>query len=90
MYKAVNLSEETYTQLQKLATQLNKPKAQVVATLIANYDRAIKEQGKKELESFNKEMGAKIDALTLSKKISIDTSTMDADFSALADTDSIR
>ena len=90
MYRAVNISEETYKQLQRLAMQLNKPKAQVVEVLVKEYGEGRKEQEKEKLEKFNKEMEAKMKALKLSKKIPFDPTTMDEDFAALADTDYMR
>ena len=46
-----------------------------------------KEREKKKLAQFNKEMGAKIQALQFSKKVTITTNNVDEDFAALADTD---
>jgi hypothetical protein len=43
-----------------------------------------------EAEKFNKEMGVKIKALRFSKKINVDTTNIDADFSALGKTDYMR
>jgi hypothetical protein len=40
MYKAVNVSEDTYQELQNIATQLQKPKAQVVDTLVKVYKKS--------------------------------------------------
>lgn len=90
MYKAVNLSEKTYQELHKIATQLHKPKAQVIESLVKDYAHSIKEQQKRKLNTFNTEMGAKIKALKFSKKIKFDSNTIDADFAALADTDYIK
>ena len=90
MYRSVNLSDATYRQLDKIATQLNKPKAQVLDSLVKNYaqERAKEEQVK--LEKFNREMGVKIKALKFSKKITIDTDKLDEYWAALADTDYMR
>ncbi len=90
MYKAVNVSEHTYKELHKIATQLHKPKAQVVESLVKEYGRAMKEQEKAKLKKFNREMGAKIKALRFSKKIKVDTDDIDSDFAALANTDYIK
>ena len=60
MYRAVNVSEETYKSLQKISTQLNKPKAQVVESLVKEYGEITEERQKEKLEKFNKEMGEKL------------------------------
>jgi hypothetical protein len=90
MYKSVNISEGTYRQLQRIATQLNKPKAQVVELLVKGYDKMMEEREKEKLDKFNKEMGAKIKALKLSKKSKFDSERMDEDFAALARSDYLR
>lgn len=87
MYRSVNLSDDTYQKLQRLATQLNKPKAQVLESLVKGYDETMRKKEKEKLEKFNKEMGAKVKALEFSKKIKVDTANIDKDFAALADTD---
>lgn len=87
MYKSVNVNEKTYQQLQRIATQKNLPKAQVVASLVKAYEETMKEREKTRLVAFNKKMRAKMKALTLSKKIKITTDTIDDQFVALADSD---
>jgi predicted DNA-binding protein len=87
MYKSVTISEETYKQLNKIATQLNKPKAQVVESLVKGYDEAMRERGKAKLDKFNMEMGAKVKALKFSKEIKVNTDNIDDDFAVLANTD---
>ena len=87
MYKSVNVSQSTYQQLQRISTQLNKPKAQVVDALIREYIEAMKNEGSTKLAQFNNQMGAKIKALKFSKKIKVNTDNIDADFTALAGTD---
>ena len=90
MYKSVNINEDTYKQLNKIAVQLNKPKAQVVESLVKEYGKDMEIREQKKLDTFNKEMEVKIKALKLSKKISFDPNKMDEDFAALADTDYMR
>jgi len=46
-----------------------------------------KESEEAKLNQFNKEMGKKIKALKLAKTIKIDTTNLDKEFAALADTD---
>ncbi len=84
MYKSINVNENTYKQLNRIATQLNKPKAQVVESLVKEYGENMKEREKRKLEKFNKEMGAKVMALKFSKKIKVNTDNIDEDFAALA------
>jgi hypothetical protein len=48
------------------------------------YKKTRKENQKAKLEQFNKEMGAKINALQFTKPIKVDTNTIDEDFAALA------
>ena len=50
----------------------------------------LKKREKEKLAKFNREMGTKIKSLKFSKKIAVDTTNIDADFSALADTDYMR
>ena len=90
MYKSVNISEETYRKLQRIATQLNKPKSQVVDVLVNKYDDTTQKGEQEKLEKFNREMGAKVKALRFSKKIKVDTNNIDADFGTLGDTDYMR
>jgi hypothetical protein len=87
MYKSVNISEDTYKRLQRIATQLQKPKAQVVEALVKEYDEDKEKTEKRKLAKFNEEMGAKIRALKFSKDITISTDNIDDDFAALADTE---
>jgi hypothetical protein len=87
MYKSVNISEDTYKRLQRIATQLQKPKAQVVEALVKEYDADREKHEKMKLAKFNEEMGAKIRALKFSKEITISTDNIDDDFAALADTE---
>jgi len=49
--------------------------------------KIMKEPEKTKLEKFNKEMEVKIKALKLPKNIKINTTNLDKDFAALADTD---
>lgn len=86
MYRSINVSENTYKQLNRIATQLNKPKARVVESLVKEYGENMKEREKRKLEKFNKEMGAKVRALRFSKKIKVNTDNVDEDFAALAKT----
>lgn len=90
MYKSVNLNEETYRQLHKIATQLNKPKAQIVESLVKEYAKQRESKEKVKLAKFNKEMDEQRKALKFSKKITFNTDTVDEDFAALADTDYMR
>ena len=90
MYKSVNLSEEAYKKLKRIAVQLNRPKAQIVKLLIKEYERVRKEGEKEKLERFNKEMGTKVKALQFSKKIKVSTDDIDKDFAALSDTNYMR
>jgi hypothetical protein len=50
-------------------------------------DKTQKESEKAKLKKFNKEMEAKIKALKLPKNIKINTTNLDKEFAALADTD---
>ncbi|HUD44009.1 MAG TPA: hypothetical protein VMR41_00520 [Patescibacteria group bacterium] len=90
MYKSINVSPTTYQQLQQLATQLNKPKAQIIDVLVTEYEKIRSGQEEKKLTQFNKTMGAKINALAFSKKIAVTTDTIDTDFAALASSDFMR
>lgn len=90
MYRTVNVNEETYQRLHKIATQTHKPKAQVVELLVKEHGEIMKKREKAKLEKFNKEMRAKIKALKFSKKIKISTDNIDEQFAALADTDYMR
>lgn len=87
MYKSVNLSSGTYQKLQEISIQLNKPKAQVVESLIKEFIEAMKVQEKIKLEKFNQEMGAKIKSLKFTKKIKVNTDNIDEDFAILGKTD---
>src|SRR4051812_24481966 len=87
MYKPVNLREDTYNELNNIATQLNKPKGQAVETLIAVYKKFTKDQEQAKLHKFNREMGKLVKSLKLSKDIKISTDNLDELFAALADTD---
>ena len=86
MYKTVNLSEETYQQLHRISTQLNRPKARVIEFLIRDYGEITRIKEAAKLTKFNREMKDKIGKLNFSKKIKVNTSNIDADFAALAKT----
>ena len=90
MYKAVNVNENTYKELDKLATQLNKPKAQVVEALVKEHVVAQEEREKAKLKAFNREMDALRKDLKLPQGSKINTDDLDSDFVALADTDYMR
>jgi hypothetical protein len=90
MYKAVNVSDNTYKEIQNIASQLQKPKAQVIDTLVQVYKKATKESDEAKLERFNAEMGAKINDLQFSKPIKVDTNDIDENFTALAKTDYMK
>ena len=90
MYKTISISNSTYQKLHAIATRLDKPKAQVIDDLVREHSESMKGKERKELEKFNREMGAKIKTLRFSKKITVDTTNTDADFSTLADTDYLR
>jgi hypothetical protein len=49
--------------------------------------KTTKEREEAKLNQFNKEMGEKIKALKLPKNIKINTTNLDKEFAALADTD---
>ncbi len=87
MYRTVNISETTYQELHKIATQLNKPKAQVVESLVKQYGETIRDKERIKLKKFNREMGKIINKLKFSKKIVFSTDHMDEDFAVLAHTD---
>lgn len=90
MYKAVNVSQAAYDQLHKIATQLHKPKAQVVDSLVKEYSKTMKRREGVKLEKFNREMKAKIKGLKFSKKIRVTTDNIDTDFAELAKTDYMK
>lgn len=90
MYRAVNINQDTYDELHKIATQLHKPKAQVVESLVKEYGRSMKKRERTKLEKFNREMKAKIKALKFSTKIKVTTDNIDTDFASLANTDYMK
>lgn len=90
MYRTINVNENTYQQLQKIATQLHKPKAQVVESLVKEYSKAVAKREKAKLEQFNNEMDTIINSLTFSKKVTVNTNKIDQDYAALADTDYMK
>lgn len=89
MYRSINVSEETYQRLNKIATQQNKPKSQVVESLVKEHSKNMEKQQKSKLDQFNKEMREKIRVVKFSKKIKVNTDNIDEDFVALANTDYI-
>lgn len=87
MYKTISIHNDSYQNLQVIASQMEKPKNQVVAELIKMYSKSMKKKEKAKLEKFNLEMKAKIKALKFSKPIKVNTNNIDEDFAALAKTD---
>src|SRR5690348_6805323 len=87
MYKSVNISQDAYNQLHRIATQLKKPKAQVVEALVKDFGKQLNEREKAKLARFNEEMGAKVRSLTFSRKPKVSTDDIDADYAAVAKTD---
>lgn len=85
MYKTISVHNNTYHNLQAIASKMEKPKAQIVAELVQLYAESMRKKEKKELKEFNKFVGRLTEKIKLPKGIKINTEDLDKDFRALND-----
>ena len=87
MYKTVSIQQNSYQALNRIASRLDKPKAQVIDALVKAYTKEIAKKEKKELKEYN----AKINKLAkhlaqtvrVPKGTRIDLTDIDRDFAYL-------
>ena len=82
MYKTISIHNDTYHNLQAIASKTEKPKSQIVAELVKLYAESMK---KKELKEFNEFVGRLTEQVKLPKGTKINTEDLDKDFRALND-----
>jgi hypothetical protein len=85
MYKTISIQNNTYQNLNAIASKLDKPKAQIIDGLIRAYIDNMKEQENKELQSFNTCVSKLADRIKLPKGAKIKSEDMDKDFALLKD-----
>jgi predicted CopG family antitoxin len=85
MYKTISIHNDTYQNLQAIASQMEKPKSQIVDELIKGYIESMKGREKKELQKFNEFVGSLAKRVKLPKGAKINTQDLDKDFAALKD-----
>lgn len=85
MYKTISIHNDTYHNLQAIASKMEKPKSQIVAELVKIYVESMKKKEKKELKEFNKFVERLVKEIKLPKGTKINTEDLDKDFRALND-----
>jgi hypothetical protein len=83
MYKTISIQQNTYQNLQAIATRLEKPKAQVIDDLVKGYIESMKEQEKQELQNFNAFAQTLAKQVKLPQGTNVNTTTLDQEFNAL-------
>ena len=85
MYKTISINNNTYQNLQAIASKMAKPKAQIVDELVRGYVESVKEEEKRELQDFNKFVATLAKRMKLPKGVKINTGNLDKDFAVLRD-----
>lgn len=85
MYKTISINNNTYQNLQAIASKMEKPKAQIVDELIKSYIESMKEGEDKELQEFNTFVESLAKRVKLPKGAKVNTQDLDKDFSKLKD-----
>ncbi len=85
MYKTISIHNDTYHNLQAIASKMEKPKAQIVAELVKMYAESMKSKEKKELKEFNEFVGRLTERIKLPKGTKINIGDLDKDFRTLND-----
>ena len=85
MYKTISINNNTYQNLQAIASKMAKPKAQIVNELVMAHIESMKDKEKKELQEFNKFVATLAKRIKLPKGVKINTGNLDKDFAVLKD-----
>ncbi len=85
MYKTISVHNDTYQNLQAIASKMEKPKAQVIAELVRTYAESMKSKEKQELKKFNEFVERLTERVKLPKGTKINTEDLDKDFRVLND-----
>ena len=85
MYKTVSIHPDTYENIQTVAKQLNKPKAQVIDLLVKRYIENMQYKEAKELKKHNDFVNDQAKRIKLPKGTKIDFSDIDKEFAYITD-----
>lgn len=85
MYRTISINNNTFQQIQAIATRLDKPKTQVINDLIQAYSERMNEKEKRDLVAFNAHIRNLSKQIKLPKGTIINTDDLDKDFALLAD-----
>jgi len=85
MYKTISIHNNTYQNLQAIASKMEKPKSQIVDELVRGYIESMKGREKKELQKFNDSVSRLAERVRLPKGAKINTQDLDKDFAGLKD-----
>ncbi|MEK7534644.1 MAG: hypothetical protein AAB600_04890 [Patescibacteria group bacterium] len=85
MYKTISIQNNTYQNLQAIASKMEKPKAQIVDELVKKRIDSMRAGDKKELQEFNTFVESLAKRVKLPKGVKINTGELDKDFAALKD-----
>lgn len=87
MYKTISIHNDTYQNLQAIASRMAKPKAQVIDELVKGYIESMKDKEKKHLQDFNIFVEGLTKQVKLPKGTKINTTDLDKQFADLKDID---
>jgi replicative DNA helicase len=87
MYKTVSIHQDTYQNLNAIASRLDKPKYEVIDDLVKGYMEQMKGKDRRELEAFNAEMRNLAKQITMPAGTKVSTDDIDKDFAYLKDID---
>lgn len=85
MHKTISITNDTYQNLNAIATRLEKPKSQVVDELVKGYIAGMEEQETKELQAYNKFVDNLAEQVKLPQVTIIKSEDLDKDLAVLKD-----
>lgn len=85
MYKTISIQNQTYQNLQAIASKMEKPKSQIVEELVKERIDSMKARDNKELQEFNEFVARLSKGVKLPRGTKINTGDLDKDFAALKD-----
>lgn len=85
MYKTISISNDTYQNLNSIASRMDKPKSQVIDELIKGYIEAMREQEKEQLQAYNKFVANLAQKVKLPKGAKIKSEDLDKELNVLKD-----
>lgn len=85
MYKTISLPNDTYQNLHAISIRLDKPKSQVIDKLVKEYIANMKDEEKKELQTYNTYVAKLAERVKLPKGTKIKSENLDKELAVLQD-----